>query len=143
MLERNPGPPVRRECFRPGPGRSVPGDAARPADDPRPADLEEFSIRCRHCGSGVTSSEHGLEVDGRKQHTFFNPAGLLFEIGSFSAAPGCANMGRPTTEFCWFPGFAWRYAHCAACGTHLGWQFVSEADAFWGLVLERLIEAGA
>ncbi len=48
-----------------------------------------------------------------------------------------------TAAFSWFPGYRWRYTFCAGCGAHLGWQFVGRADdAFWGLVLARLIEAG-
>jgi len=50
---------------------------------------------------------------------------------------------RLTAEFSWFADYRWRYAFCAGCGAHLGWQFVGRADdAFWGLVLARLIESG-
>lgn len=34
--------------------------------------------------------------------------------------------GLPTTEFCWFPGYAWRYVHCTYCGSHLGWKYLAE-----------------
>lgn len=34
--------------------------------------------------------------------------------------------GLPTNEFCWFPGYAWRYVHCAHCGNHLGWKYLAE-----------------
>jgi hypothetical protein len=89
----------------------------------------------------VTSRDDAVEVAGKHRHTFFNPAGILFEIGCFGAASGCANEGTPTTEFSWFPGYAWRYSFCLACGAHLGWQFVSgDGPTFWGLVLSRLIE---
>lgn len=31
--------------------------------------------------------------------------------------------GDPTEEHTWFPGYAWRMAHCRACQRHLGWGF--------------------
>ncbi len=112
-----------------------------PDQTPGPAVDEREAIWCRACGAVVTARRHVIEVDGQHAHTFFNPAGVLYEIGCFDRAPGCARAGRPTTEFSWFPGFAWRYAHCAGCGAHLGWQFVNPDGAgFWGLVLERLLD---
>ncbi len=109
------------------------------------ADVEEDesperSIRCRACGSEVTASRYSTERAGGHRHAFFNPHGLLFEIGLFSQAPGCLVAGRPTDEFTWFPGYLWRHALCAGCGAHLGWRFDSGDDGFFGLVLNRLVE---
>ncbi len=100
----------------------------------------ERSIRCRACGSEVTTSRHSTERAGGHRHAFFNPHGLLFEIGLFSQAPGCRVAGLPTDEFTWFPGYLWRHALCRGCGTHLGWRFDSDDDGFFGLVLNRLVE---
>jgi hypothetical protein len=88
----------------------------------------------------ITAHERAIEVESRHRHTFFNPHGILFEIGCFSTAPGCINNGIPTTEFAWFPGFAWRFSSCARCERHLGWHFLSEDNGFWGLILNRLTE---
>ncbi len=79
-------------------------------------------------------------MEGKHRHTFFNPAGVLFEIGCFSDAAGGEVWGVPTTEFAWFPGFAWRFCNCAGCHTHVGWQFLSGEASFFGLVLNRLTE---
>jgi ribosomal protein L32 len=101
----------------------------------------ERSILCKECGHRLTSHDHAMEVEGKHRHTFFNPAGVLFEIGCFSDAAGAEVWGVPTTEFAWFAGFAWRFANCAGCRTHIGWQFLSGADRFfYGLVLSRLID---
>lgn len=118
------------------------GETPRPGGASEPEVAESAAILCKACGAAITAREHAIEVDGRHAHTFFNPAGVLYEIGCFAAAPGCANAGRLTAEFSWFADYRWRYAFCAGCGAHLGWQFVGRADdAFWGLVLARLIEA--
>jgi len=136
LSKTTPGPALRQTVQPPGAGRDeIPDQSPGPAVDERQA------IWCRACGALVTARSQVIEIDGRHAHTFFNPAGMLYEIGCFSAAPGCAHAGRPTTEFSWFSGYAWRYAHCAACGFHLGWQFLgADGDGFWGLVLERLLD---
>jgi len=98
-------------------------------------------VRCRACGYAITSARHAVEVEGGHVHTFFNPAGILFEIGCFDQAPGCVVSGVPTSEFAWFRGMSWRYASCGACGRHLGWQFLAPAGTgFFGLILDRLTE---
>lgn len=122
-------------CFKQG------QDAERaPSADGEAGQLDaERPLRCKLCEQIITSPSASLEVDGARQHTFFNPAGLMFEIGCFSAAPGCVVAGEPSDQFSWFPGYAWRYAHCAGCGAHLGWCFESGSGGrFFGLVLNRL-----
>jgi hypothetical protein len=100
---------------------------------------EERSLLCAVCGAGITSRGTVTEIDGSHRHTFVNPHSYVFEIGCFSAAPGCADLGEPTTEHTWFPGFGWCFSVCANCGVHLGWRFSSVAGAvFWGLILKQL-----
>lgn len=101
---------------------------------------QERSILCKECGHRLTSHDQAVELEGKHEHTFFNPAGVLFEIGCFSDAPGAEVWGVPTTEFVWFPGYAWRFANCAGCHTHIGWQFLSGESSFFGLVLNRLAD---
>jgi hypothetical protein len=68
-----------------------------------------------------------------------NPAGFLFHIGCFAEAIGCVIVGPDSLEYAWFPGFAWRFALCGQCGSHLGWHFRSDGrGAFFGLILNRL-----
>lgn len=98
-------------------------------------------LLCRHCRALVTTRGEAIEVEGRHQHTFFNPSGLLFEIGCFALAPGCLVSGAPTSEFAWFKGTRWQYSSCSGCGAHLGWRFLtSGGGAFFGLISNRLIE---
>ncbi|PTN32759.1 hypothetical protein C6366_15965 [Desulfonatronum sp. SC1] len=101
------------------------------------------ALRCRACGSTITSKEQRIMINGRHDHVFFNPHGHVFEIGCFARAPGALPASSPSTEFSWFPGLAWQVAACAACGAHLGWRFQGGRDSgFFGLILDRLIEEG-
>lgn len=110
--------------------------------DYRTAEQEwpERLLLCRACLGEVTSSRRATSKGGQHRHAFFNPHGLLFEIGLFSSAPGCLAAGVATGEFSWFAGFYWRHALCAGCGAHLGWRFERDDEFFWGLVLDRLLE---
>lgn len=118
----------------------LPGQA--PDEEGRTRLEEERSLLCKECGHKLTSQNHAVDMQGKHRHTFFNPAGVLFEIGCFADAPGCEVWGVPTTEFAWFPGFAWRFANCAGCRSHVGWQFLSGESSFYGLVLNRLTDEG-
>lgn len=53
-------------------------------------------------------------------------------------------QGRPSTQYSWFPGYAWTIAVCSACGEHLGWRFTSSTKspaAFYGLVRSAISAA--
>ena len=96
-------------------------------------------IVCKNCKNRVTTLDEIIEIQGRHRHTFFNPAGVLFEIGCFSQAPGCLVRGFPSKEFVWFEGHTWQYSMCSTCQNHLGWYFSKEtAVDFFGLILNRL-----
>lgn len=132
-----PGPPL--DCYRDQP-KPVPPEIDE-LDEDEAIPLDEDALVCRRCGAAITTQTFARAVDGRHLHTFFNPAGLLYEIGCFEQAPGCVDSGRPTGTFSWFVGYRWRYSHCAGCGVHLGWQFcASEGRVFWGLIRNRLAE---
>ncbi len=103
--------------------------------------VPEPALRCRACGSAITSKDQRIAVNGRHDHVFFNPHGHVFEIGCFARAPGAFSASPPSSEFSWFPGFSWQIAGCAACRAHLGWRFQGErSSGFFGLILDRLIE---
>jgi len=96
-------------------------------------------IVCAVCGHHITTERERSEMKGRHEHRCVNPGGVIFHIGCFRRAPGCVSHGVPTTEFTWFPGFAWNYALCGGCSTLLGWHYHgAEAGAFFGLILNRL-----
>jgi hypothetical protein len=69
-----------------------------------------------------------------------NPHELMFHIGCFAAAPGCAQVDIATAEWTWFSGYRWQVALCRHCGIHLGWRYRGAgSDAFFGLILDRLV----
>ncbi|HVO28258.1 MAG TPA: cereblon family protein [Candidatus Margulisiibacteriota bacterium] len=95
-------------------------------------------IVCASCGHAITTERQRIEMAGRHEHRCVNPDGVIFHIGCFRYAPGCVIRGVPTTEFTWFPGYAWSYALCDGCATLLGWYYQSNDAAFFGLILNRL-----
>lgn len=119
------------------PSVSPTGELASGLEEELAEELDD-TIRCGRCKHAVTAGRYTIEVDGAHAHTFRNPAGWSYRIGCFADAPGAAAAGPVTTEATWFAGYGWRYAHCEACGSHLGWWFVGRSDAFAGLVLARL-----
>jgi hypothetical protein len=119
----------------------VPATQVVPGDELITATLHQLddTFRCRGCRHGITHGRFAIEVDGAHAHTFRNPVGWSFRLGCFADAPGAAVSGTATYVHTWFSGYAWRFAHCGACGTHLGWWFVAGSDVFAGLVLTRLM----
>jgi hypothetical protein len=81
-----------------------------------------------------------LRRPGRRER-LAHDHGVVFRIACFAVAPGCSAVGEPTTEFTWFPGFAWQVATCRRCREHLGWLFLGPDDRFHGLIEDRLVEA--
>jgi hypothetical protein len=96
-------------------------------------------IYCRQCYRIITKPAEQISVGGAHRHTFANPHGLVYEIGCFKTADGCAYSGSASDEFTWFIGFSWKVAICRTCFTHLGWFFVSANSSFNGLILDHLI----
>ncbi len=95
---------------------------------------------CTACGNPITTDIARISVGGSHLHVFTNPAGFVFRVALFSEAPGCVHAGIPTREHTWFSGFAWSYALCAQCGSHLGWIYSSGNGSFFGLIADRLVE---
>ena len=129
--------PGERRCFEKAPPVSAPRARERPADRARSSDGRE--LECRRCRAAITTRADAIRVSGSHEHTFFNPAGFVYEIGCFSLAPGCVEIGSPTEDFSWFPGYAWRLALCGSCGIHLGWHFSGRTPHFYGLIIERIV----
>jgi len=96
-------------------------------------------IRCRRCSQELSTTEALFAMQGeRVERVFSNPHGFLHEVLTLSHAQALRVVGPPTTEFTWFPGYAWEMAFCDNCQSHVGWHFVavhSEAtpEQFWGL----------
>ena len=101
---------------------------------------EEGMLRCKQCEAGITKRGDQTTRAGKHQHTFFNPAGIVYEIGCFQRATGCLIEGEKSREFSWFADYSWQISFCRSCTTHLGWFFSSGDDTFFGLILNRLTE---
>lgn len=107
----------------------------------REEEQDKNRILCKACQHPITSYNNKIEFHGQHQHLFSNPSGFVFEIGCFSAANGCLNRSPPSFEYTWFEGFAWSFALCSNCYTHLGWFYQSENYSFYGLIINKLDEA--
>ena len=147
MFLENPAPhfplhtsrPPGMHCLK-SPAAPEKGDGTSPASAPQEEQEEERLILCRECLFPITREEERQDMAGAGQHTFANPAGIVFTIACFNAAPGCVPVGPASDEFTWFPGFTWQVAVCRGCLAHLGWHFAAPAGAgFWGLILDHLI----
>ena len=114
-----------------------PGATQQEAQSARQAEHADRELRCVRCAHPITRESERIEVEGRHEHTRFNPVGVVFHFGAFARAPGAHVEGPPTHDASWFPGCPWAYAFCGACGAHLGWHFSGQAD-FFALVLVRL-----
>ncbi len=95
---------------------------------------------CAWCLNRVANEKHRLKLEGKDEFTFSNPAGIVFEIITFSQTLGCEETGIPTLEHTWFAGHAWSFCECDRCGQHLGWYYTGPLD-FVGLITERIRRA--
>ena len=130
--------PLLRERPRKKDGRIAPELAEKEAPEQSPE--EEEYILCRQCRQAITRPVDRIAMQGAHQHTFANPAGIVFTIGCFQRADGCVPVGPASDEFTWFSGFAWRVGVCRGCLAHLGWYFTAPSgDAFYVLILDHLI----
>ena len=123
-----------------------PGELAAVAEVPETeeTDPEDDQLLCRNCMAVITAESGRISVDGAHCHTFANPHGIVFEIGCFQSAPGCAAAGPPSGEFSWFPPHFWQVAVCGSCLTHMGWRFSStQGGDFFGLILDHLAKPGS
>lgn len=117
----------------------VPG-AVRDSSVKDESDSEQSrALLCRTCSIPITTEKQRIEKEGKHLHTFFNPAGIVYEIGCFRNAPGCLTYGPPSSEFAWFSGYHWQVVCCRSCQEHLGWLFNAD-DEFFGLIVNKLKE---
>ena len=83
----------------------------------------EKVLRCKQCDAAIAKAKDRISRAEKHLHTFFNPAGIVYEIGCFRRAPGCHVDGPRSTEFSWFAGYSWQISFCSSCSKHLGWFF--------------------
>jgi len=96
------------------------------------------SIRCASCDHRLSEQAYRITQSGAHEHTFVNPAGIVFHIACFAVAAGCAHVGLTEEAFTWFPGWKWQVAICARCHAHVGWIFRCAGQQFHGLIVSAL-----
>jgi hypothetical protein len=99
------------------------------------------AILCGACGGPVAEEAARIEVGGAHSHRFTNPAGFTYDVVCLRQT-SCYLQGTPTVEFTWFAGYAWSFALCGSCHTHLGWFYEGPAK-FFGLIADRLVTGSA
>jgi len=109
-------------------------------DEKQHEDERERVLLCKTCSAEITKSKQRISRAGKHLHTFFNPAGIVYEIGCFKRAPGCLPHGQISSDFSWFGGYSWQIVFCGVCHDHLGWFYDSGEDSFFGLITNRLKE---
>lgn len=122
-----------------GPDQTTPDGAPDPDSNP---DTARPVLVCRVCRTVVTRPDLAVKVDGSHRHVFFNPHGLVFDLGCFASARNVLPTGPRTDEFTWFAGYRWQAVVCAGCAGLLGWRYTGQEHAFFGLILPALIETG-
>jgi hypothetical protein len=100
----------------------------------------ETNWLCVFCHKPIASEKDRFPYNGKDEFTFVNPAGITFEIITFSEARGCHESGKPTLAATWFPGYGWSFCHCDGCGQQLGWYYTGPLR-FVGLDKARIIRA--
>jgi len=84
--------------------------------------------------------------------TLRNPVEVVFDVVLISANAAAmstiAPMGASSSTQTWWPGYAWRHAHCRRCGAHIGWRYdrtdaTCRIPAFFGLTMARPVRAVA
>lgn len=117
----------------------APGATPDSSIDDETDNEQSRALLCRICLLPITTRKQRIEKEGKHLHTFFNPAGIVYEIGCFRNAPGCRTYGPLSSEFAWFTGYSWQVVCCCSCQEHLGWRFLKD-DEFFGLIVKKLVE---
>lgn len=101
---------------------------------------EEEKLYCINCGHLITKGSWRISVGGDHEHTFFNPAGNIYELFCFKEAPGVFAKASPSSEFTWFKGYQWQPVFCSACAVLMGWKFLGEQAPriFFTLIKSKL-----
>ncbi|XP_064480332.1 protein cereblon-like [Ornithodoros turicata] len=96
-------------------------------------------LTCKECRSKVADRGDVFSMSQQgPQGTYVNPHGYVHEMITVRRAKGVYWNGRPSSEYSWFPGYAWTILHCRSCHCHVGWKFTAVEKnllplKFWGL----------
>ncbi|MGH7859922.1 MAG: cereblon family protein [Candidatus Binatia bacterium] len=125
------------------PERAAPEPRSTPARSRR----RRRPILCRRCGEELSDAGEVFAMSSEGAGgVFVNPHGIVHEIVTMRRVRNVVVLGPPTTEFTWFPGYAWEIAWCARCRAHVGWSFAAVGGAspptFFGLRRDSIVEKG-
>ncbi|XP_008558965.1 protein cereblon isoform X2 [Microplitis demolitor] len=100
---------------------------------------------CKRCGAKVARQTDVFQMNEEGvQSAYCNPAGAIHETITLHKAQSLVLDNAPaSTEYSWFPGYAWTIAHCGGCRFHMGWRFTAtrrdlKPQSFWGLTRTSL-----
>ncbi|CAO1432184.1 unnamed protein product [Diamesa tonsa] len=83
---------------------------------------------CKRCNNKISMYNDIFSMSkGNLAGNYCNPAGYIHEtICFYKVIESSTRMvDRPSTDFSWFPGYAWQIALCSKCSTHVGWKFIA------------------
>ncbi|KAI1296542.1 Protein cereblon [Halotydeus destructor] len=104
-------------------------------------------ICCIGCKSKICHKDDvfSMSVEG-PQGAYVNPAGYVHEALTVCQSESLSLEGHPSTEFSWFPGYAWTICSCSRCHSHIGWRFTAtnkklQPELFWAIT-RKSVELG-
>lgn len=104
-------------------------------------------FKCKRCKNSIAIYDDIFAMaKGNVNANYCNPAGYIHETLTVQKTldNSLKMVDRPSTEFSWFPGYAWQIAVCAKCQSHIGWKFIAvvknlKPKTFFGLSNKSLI----
>ncbi|KMQ87897.1 protein cereblon-like protein [Lasius niger] len=105
---------------------------------------ERLTLLSYDCAISRLQRELKYLMEEGPQGTYVNPGGVIHETITFYHVQGVMlSDAAPSTEYSWFPGYAWTVAICKSCHHHIGWKFTAVLNnlrpkTFWGLTRRSL-----
>lgn len=104
-------------------------------------------FNCKRCKKQIACySDIFAMAKGNVNANYCNPAGYIHEtLTVYKTLDDAAKIiDRPSTDFSWFPGYAWQIAICKVCSSHIGWKFIAltknlRPKTFFGLSCKSLV----
>lgn len=104
-------------------------------------------FNCKRCKTKIAVyNDIFAMAKGNVNANYCNPAGYIHETLTVQKTLDNAvrMVDRPSTEFSWFPGYAWQIAVCDKCSLHIGWKFLAlnknlKPKSFFGLSCKSLV----
>lgn len=104
-------------------------------------------FKCKRCRSSIAIYDDIFAMaKGNVNANYCNPAGYIHETLTVHKIleNSLQMVDRASTEFSWFPGYAWQIAICSKCQSHIGWKFIAvvknlKPKTFFGLSNKSLV----